>query len=482
MGDVTGFMKYERKDFGKQAVAERLRHWDEFVQPLAEEALKIQGARCMDCGIPFCQSACPVGNIIPDWNDLVFRGRWEEAFLRLRRTNNFPEFTGRLCPAPCENSCVLGINKSPVTIENIEAAIIEKAYKEGWVKAQAPQKRTGKKVAVVGSGPAGLACADDLNKAGHAVTIFEKNEYPGGLLRFGIPDFKLGKKVVERCLKRMEEEGVTFKTNVNAGVDIRAKELRKRFSAVVLCGGAEQPRDLSVEGRELKGVYFAMDYLTQQNRVNAGKKVSPKERIMAKGKNVVVLGGGDTGSDCMGTANRQGAKSVKQFELLPRPPKERAKENPWPQWAVIERTSTSHEEGAERDYRIMTKKFSGKNGVLKKLHAARLEFGPKDPMTGRSEMREIPGSAFEVDADLVFLAMGFLGPVKNGLLEDFGVELDSRGNVKADQDKMTSIPGVFTAGDMTRGQSLVVWAIHEGRAAAAGVHNYFMTANVSNLK
>lgn len=474
MGDVTGFMKYERKDFGKQAVDERLKHWDEFVRPLAEEALRIQGARCMDCGIPFCQSACPVANIIPDWNDLVFRGRWEEAFLRLRRTNNFPEFTGRLCPAPCENSCVLGINQSPVTIKNIEVSIIEKAYKEGWVKGQAPKKRTGKKVAVVGSGPAGLACADELNKAGHAVTVFEKNECPGGVLRFGIPDFKLGKKVVERCLKRMEEEGVTFKTKVNAGVDIRAKELQKKFSAVVLCGGAERPRDLPVEGRELKGIYFAMDYLTQQNRVNAGKKISPKERITAKGKNVVVLGGGDTGSDCVGTANRQGAKSVKQFELLPRPPKERAKDNPWPQWALIERTSTSHEEGAQRDYCIMTKKFSGKNGVLKKLHAVRLEFGHKDTKTGRGEMREIPGSAFEVDADLVFLAMGFLGPVQNGLLEDFGVELDSRGNVKADQNKMTSIPGVFTAGDMTRGQSLVVWAIHEGRAAAKGVQNYLI--------
>ncbi len=478
MGDVTGFIKYNREDFHKESVVERLKHWKEFYEPMPETDLKNQGARCMDCGIPFCQEGCPIGNIIPDWNDLVFRDRWQEAIERLHKTNNFPEFTGRICPAPCENSCVLGINAPPVTIKNIEVSIIERAYKEGWVKPEPPKKRTGKTVAVVGSGPAGLACADQLNKAGHKVTVFEKSEYLGGLLRLGIPDFKLEKWIVERRLKRMEAEGVKFKTKTNVGVDIKAAELREKFDAVVLCGGAESPRDLSVEGRNLKGVHFAMDFLSQQNRINAGQKVPAKERISAEGKNVVVLGGGDTGSDCIGTANRQGALIVTNFELLPRPPKERSTDNPWPQWAFIERSSTSHDEGVQRDYAIMTKKLSGEKGQVKKLHAVRLEFGPKDPATGRSQMKEVPGSEFEVKCDLLLLAMGFLGPVKNGLLEDFGVELDQRSNVKADKNKMTSVPGVFTAGDMTRGQSLVVWAIAEGRAAARGVHSYLSTAPI----
>ncbi len=481
MGDVTGFMKYPREDFPKEPAAQRLKHWKEFTNSMTEEELRRQGARCMDCGIPFCQGGCPIGNIIPDWNDLVFRGRWQEAAERLHKTNNFPEFTGRVCPAPCENSCVLGINNPPVTIKNIEVSIVERAYREGWMKPVPPKIRTGKNVAVVGSGPSGLACADQLNKAGHTVTVYEKNESLGGLLRLGIPDFKLEKRVIDRRLKRMEEEGVKFKTRVNVGVDIAVKELMDKYGAIVLCGGAESPRDLPVEGGDLKGVYFAMEYLTQQNRVNAGQKVDPKTRISAEGKNVVVLGGGDTGSDCVGTANRQGAKSVTQFELLPRPPKERAANNPWPQWALIERTSSSHEEGVVRDYCIQTQRFSGKDGVLKKLHAVRLEFGAKDPKTGQSSMKEIPGTEFTMDADLVFLALGFLGPVKTGLLKDFGVELDGRGNVKADKNKMTSVPGVFTAGDMTRGQSLVVWAIHEGRAAAQGVHNYLM-ATTSNLR
>ncbi len=472
MGDVTGFMKHNRKDFDKQPVAERLGHWKEFTLKMSEEDLRTQGARCMDCGVPFCQSGCPIGNVIPDWNDLVFRGRWQEAVERLLKTNNFPEFTGRVCPAPCENACVLGINKPAVTIKNIELSIIERAYEEGWVKPAPIKIRTGRRIAVVGSGPAGLACADQLNKAGHAVTVYEKNEVMGGILALGIPDFKLEKWVVERRLKRMAEEGVAFKTKVNVGVDVSAQELQKKYDAVVLCGGTEQPRDLPVEGRNLKGVHFAMEYLIQQNRVNAGARIDPDLRITARGKNVVVLGGGDTGSDCVGTANRQGAKSVQQFELLPRPPKERAPDNPWPQWALIERTSTSHDEGVKRDYCVMTKRLSGENGVLRKLHAARLEFGPKDPKTGQRPMKEIPDSGFEVEADLVFLALGFLGPVQSGLLEDFGVELNERGNVKADKNKMTSVPGVFTAGDMTRGQSLVVWAIHEGRAAAHGVHNY----------
>src|SRR3989338_3634011 len=481
MGDVTGFMKYSREDFPKEPAAQRLKHWKEFTNSMTEEELRRQGARCMDCGIPFCQGGCPIGNIIPDWNDLVFRGRFPEAVERLHKTNNFPEFTGRVCPAPCENACVLGINKPAVTIKNIELSIIERAYEEGWVKPAFIKIRTGRRIAVVGSGPAGLACADQLNKAGHTVTVYEKNESLGGLLRLGIPDFKLEKRVIDRRLKRMEEEGVKFKTRVNVGADIGAKELTDKYDAVVLCGGAESPRDLSVEGRNLKGVYFAMEYLVQQNRVNAGRMVDSKSRITAEGKNVIVLGGGDTGSDCVGTANRHGAKSVKQFELLACPPKERAVHNHWPQWALIERTSSSHEEGVARDYGIMTKRLSGEGGILKKLHAARLEFGAQDSKTGQSPMKEVPGSEFTVDADLVFLALGFLGSVRGGLLADFGVELDARGNVKTGKNKMTSVEGVFTAGDMTRGQSLVVWAIHEGRAAARGVHDYLM-ATTSSLR
>jgi glutamate synthase (NADPH/NADH) small chain len=477
MGDVTGFMKHDRQDFDKQPVKERVKHWGEFYKEMPEETLKSQGARCMDCGIPFCQEGCPINNIIPDWNDLIYRDRWKDAIERLHKTNNFPEFTGRICPAPCENACVLGITDPPVTIKNIEVSIVERAYKEGWIKPQSPKMRFGKMVAVVGSGPAGLACADQLNKAGYTVTVYEKNEVLGGLLSLGIPDFKLEKNVVERRLRLMVQEGVKFKTKVNVGVDVSANELREKYDALVLCGGAEHPRDLSVEGRDLKGVHFAMEFLTEQNRVNLGQKFDPKERILATDKNVIVLGGGDTGSDCVGTSNRQGAASIKQFELLPQPPKERDPGNPWPQWAFIERTSTSHEEGVERDYCIMTKSFSGEGGILKKLHAVRLEFGDPDPETGRRSMSEIPGSEFEIKADLVLLAMGFLGPQKNGLLGELGVELTDRGNVKADAHKMTSTPGVFTAGDMTRGQSLVVWAIQEGRKAAEGVHRFLMAAS-----
>lgn len=474
MGDITGFMKYTRKDFDKQAIEERVKHWHEFYKEMPEEELRKQGARCMDCGVPFCQSGCPIGNIIPDWNDLVYRNEWKAAIERLHKTNNFPEFTGRICPAPCENSCVLAINQPAVTIKNIEVSIVERAYKEGWIKPQPPKIRTGKRAAVIGSGPAGLACADQLNKMGHTVTVYEKNEVLGGLLTLGIPDFKLEKSVVERRLKRMAEEGVKFKTKVHVGVDISAKELKEKHDAVVLCGGAENPRDLNVPGRELEGTCFAMPYLTQQNRIGLGQRVDPKERISAKGKKVIVIGGGDTGSDCIGTANRQGAARVINYEIMPRPPKERANDNPWPNWALVERKSTSHEEGVLRDYAIMTKKLSGENGKLKKLHGVRLELGPKDPMTGRVSMKEVPGSEFEVEADLILLAMGFLGPVKRGMLEELGVELDERGNVKADRNKMTSVPGIFTAGDMTRGQSLVVWAIHEGRSAAQGVHQYLM--------
>ncbi len=467
-------MKYDRKEFKKEPVEERLKHWKEFSVLLPEEELKKQGGRCMDCGVPFCQSGCPIGNIIPDWNDLVFNDRWQEAIERLHKTNNFPEFTGRICPAPCENACVLAINQPAVTIKNIEVAIIDKAYEHGWVKPHPPKHRTGKKVAVVGSGPAGLACADELNKMGHKVTVYEKNEVIGGLLTLGIPDFKLEKWIVERRVKRMHQEGVELKTGAHVGVNISAKELRKKYDALVLCGGAEDWRDLPIPGRELEGIYQAMIFLPQQNRRNLGQPVDPKASITAQAKRVVILGGGDTGSDCLGTSNRQGAVWVKQFELLPQPPKDRSFDNPWPQWAFVQRKSSSHEEGVEQDYSILTKKFSGENGKLKKLHAVRLEFGPQDPVTGRSAMKEIPGSEFEVECDLVLLAMGFLGPVKKGMLEELGVELDARGNVKQDKNKMTGVPGVFVAGDMARGQSLVVWAIAEGRAAAEGIHQYLL--------
>jgi glutamate synthase (NADPH) small chain len=469
MADVKGFIKYQRKDFDKQPVERRLQHWKEFTEPMEEGELRNQGARCMDCGVPFCQSGCPIANIIPDWNELVHRDQWKEAIERLHKTNNFPEFTGRVCPAPCENSCVLGINEPPVTIKNIEVSIIERAYQENWIQPQIPRRRTDKKVAVIGSGPAGLACADQLNKMGHHVTVYEKNEVLGGLLTLGIPEFKMEKWVVERRLKRMAEEGVKFKTGVHVGVSLSVEDVKNKFDAVVLCGGAECPRDLPVPGRELGGVHFAMEFLAQQNRVCLGQKIDPREKISAQGKRVVVLGGGDTGSDCIGTSNRQGAISVLNFELMPRPPKERAMDNPWPNWALIERKSSSHEEGVEWEYSVMTKMLKGEGGVIRSLVAARLEFGDKDPVSGRRAMKEISGSEFEVPCDLLLLALGFLGPVKNGLLENFGVELDSRGNVKTDENRMTNIEGVFAAGDMRRGQSLVVWAIDEGRRAAETV-------------
>ncbi|MBF0569251.1 MAG: glutamate synthase subunit beta [Candidatus Omnitrophica bacterium] len=475
MGEVKGFLKHKRQEYQKAPVDERVKHWNEFTVLPDEKEMKTQGARCMDCGVPFCQWGCPIGNIIPSWNDLVYKGQWKDAIERLHKTNNFPEFTGRVCPAPCENSCTLTINAPAVTIKNIELSIIEHAYDQGLIKAEPPKSRSGMKVAVIGSGPAGLACADQLNKKGHKVTVYEKNAYIGGLLTLGIPNFKLEKSVVERRINRMRDEGVDFKTGKNVGVDVDPQELRKQFDALVLCGGAEQPRDLPVPGREFKGIYFAMQFLSQQTTKLLGGKIDSKEAIDAKGKRVVVLGGGDTGSDCVGTSNRQGAILVKQFELLSKPRQERAGDNPWPQWATILRTSTSHEEGCERDYSILTKKFTGDDkGNVKKLHAVRVDWSQKDPTTGRSVMKEIAGSEFEVECDLVFLAMGFLGPVKSGLVDKLGVELDQRGNVKADSSKMTSVPGVFTAGDMTRGQSLVVWAIQEGRAAAEGVHQYFV--------
>ncbi|MBF0619816.1 MAG: glutamate synthase subunit beta [Candidatus Omnitrophica bacterium] len=471
MGEPKGFLKHSRQEYSKAPVGERLKHWNEFITLPDDPALAQQGARCMDCGVPFCQWGCPIGNIIPAWNDLVYKGQWKDAFDRLQKTNNFPEFTGRVCPAPCENSCTLAVNNPAVTIKNIELAVIEHAYENGFIKSEAPKSRTGFKVAVIGSGPAGLACADQLNRKGHKVTVYEKNEFVGGLLTLGIPNFKLEKSVVERRVKRMENEGIVFKTGVNVGVDVDPAELRQKYDAIVLCGGAEHPRDVAIPGRELKGVHFAMEFLSQQTRKLLGEKIDPKQMIDAKGKKVVVLGGGDTGSDCVGTSNRQGAVSIQQFELLPKPPEARDANNPWPNWAFILRTSTSHEEGCTRDYNILTKSFSGANGQLKKLHAVRVDWSGKGP-DGRPAMKEVPGSEFEVECELVFLALGFLGPVKQGLLEKLGVELDARGNVKAGANKMTSVPGVFTAGDMTRGQSLVVWAIYEGRAAAEGVQAF----------
>jgi len=472
MGDIQGFMKYDRLDLDKEPADIRVKHWKEFVLPPPQEQLRTQGARCMDCGVPFCHWACPVGNLIPEWNDLVFRNEWQEALARLRATNNFPEFTGRVCPAPCEDACVLAINKPAVTIKNIERVIIEEGYRRGWLRPRPPLSRTGRKVAVIGSGPAGLACADQLNRAGHEVAVFEKNEDIGGLLTFGIPDFKLEKQIVQRRVRLMEAEGIVFKTGAHVGKDISSGYIRKEFDAMVLAGGAEQCRDLNVPGREMKGIYQAMQYLPQQNRVNKGQSFSRQERIDAAGKHVIVLGGGDTGSDCVGTANRQGAKSIKQFEILGCPPQERPTDNPWPQWARIYRPSTSHEEGVEQHYGMLTKSLSGRDGCVKELHGVRLEYGAVDPKTGRPVCAEIPGSGFNMPCDLLILAMGFLGPVKKDMLQELDVELDARGNVKTDEHYMTSMPGVFAAGDMRRGQSLVVWAINEGRSAAQGVHNW----------
>ena len=466
-------MEWARQTPSRQDPAQRTRHWLEFYTDWTEGEARAQGGRCMSCAVPFCMGACPLGNIIPDFNDLVYRGRWREALDELHATNNFPEFTGRICPAPCEGSCVLNINNDPVTIEYIEKAIADRGWEEGWIVAEPPKVRTGRSVAVVGSGPAGLAAAMQLNRAGHAVTVFERDEYAGGLLRLGIPEFKLEKTVVQRRVDQMEAEGVAFRTGVYVGTDVRADHLMADFNAICLTGGSTIARDLPIPGRELDGVHLAMEYLTQQNRVNAGQSFDRSERIVAEGKRVLVLGGGDTGSDCVGTAHRQGAEVVYQLELLPEPPEVRKDDNPWPQWPVILRTSSSHEEGAVRDYNILTKGFSGSNGVVRKMHAVRLAWGPPD-QTGRPSMNEIPGSDFDLDVDLVLLALGFLHPEKAGMLEQLGVELDGRGNVATSANKMTSVPGVFAAGDMARGQSLVVWALAEGREAARGIDEYLM--------
>ena len=472
MGKPTGFIEIHRKKQATRPVAERLKDWNEVYLPYPQEELQKQGARCMDCGIPFCHQGCPLGNLIPDWNDLVYRNRWEPAIERLHATNNFPEFTGRLCPAPCEGSCVLGINDDAVTIKSIEVAIVEKAFENGWVTPQPPVVRTGKKVAIVGSGPAGLAAAEQLNRAGHFVTVFEKSDRIGGLMRYGIPEFKMEKKILNRRLDLMEQEGVTFRPGVNVGVDVTLDQMKSQFGAVVLAGGAGWPRDLEVPGRQLNGIHFAMEYLTLSNKRVEGDAVRDSDFITAKGKRVVIIGGGDTGADCLGTVHRQGALSVHQFELLPRPPDTRAAENPWPLWPNVFRVSTAHEEGGERVYSVSTQRFSGDaEGRVKKLHGSKVELVRKD---GRMAFENVPGGEFEMDVDLVLLAMGFLGPERQGLLDNFGVKLTERGNVWRDANWMTSVPGVFTAGDMQRGQSLIVWAIAEGRSAARGVDLYLM--------
>ncbi len=480
MGKITGFLEHERLEEPHEPVEARKKHYREFYLRLADDAAGVQGARCMDCGIPFCMSGCPVNNIIPDWNDLVYRQNWKAAIDVLHSTNNFPEFTGRICPAPCEEACVLRINDDPVGIKSIEHAIIDKAWEEGWVKPQPAAHKTGKKVAIVGSGGAGLACAQQLARAGHDITVFEKADRIGGLLRYGIPDFKLEKAVIDRRLEQMRAEGVQFRTSTFVGTqrpgkgvindadrNITPQKLLAEFDAVVLAGGAEQPRDLPIPGRELDGVHFAMEFLPLQNKRVAGDRGIAD--LWASGKNVVIIGGGDTGSDCVGTSNRHGAKSVTQFELLPMPPD--VERNPaWPYWPTRLRTSSSHEEGASRDWSVATKAFLGENGKLRALKAVRLEWKDAKPS-------EIPGSAFEIPAELVLLAMGFVSPLQS-LLEEFGVQCDARGNAKAATDGAgayaTSVPKVFAAGDMRRGQSLVVWAIREGRQCARAVDEYLI--------
>jgi glutamate synthase (NADPH/NADH) small chain len=469
MGKVTGFLEIDRRDRRYAPASDRIRHYKEFVLPLSEETTKDQAARCMNCGIPYCHNGCPVNNQIPDWNDLVYHGNWEEASRNLHSTNNFPEFTGRVCPAPCEASCTLNLTDSPVTIKTIECSIVDRAWSEGWVQPELPSKKTGKKIAVIGSGPAGLAASQQLARAGHDVHLFEKNARAGGLLRYGIPDFKMEKHLIDRRVKQMEAEGVTFHYNVNVGIDLPHDELLDSYDAVILSGGAEKPRDLPIPGRELAGVHFAMDFLPQQNRRVGKEPLQTNAPILASGKHVVVIGGGDTGSDCIGTSVRQGALSVTQLEIMPKPPEKENKLLTWPDWPLKLRTSSSHEEGAERDFAVNTVEFTGENGAVKALTCVRVD----------GKFQAIPGTEFEIKADLVLLAMGFVAPLHEGLLQGLGVKLDNRGNVAADTiTYKSSSEKVFACGDMRRGQSLVVWAIREGRQTAHSVDKYLMGETV----
>jgi glutamate synthase (NADPH/NADH) small chain len=479
MGKITGFLEFERDDRDYQPIEERIKHWHEFVLPMPEKALREQAARCMNCGVPYCHgtnaitgapTGCPVNNQIPDWNDLVYSGNWEEAARNLHSTNNFPEVTGRVCPAPCEASCTLNIDDNPVTIKTVECEIADRAFAGGWIKPERYHAgKTGKKVAVVGSGPAGMACAQQLARAGHDVHLYERHAKPGGLMRYGIPDFKMEKGIIDVRIEQMRAEGVTFHCGVHVGVDLPVETLLEDYDAMALTGGSEQARDLPIPGRELKGIHFAMDFLPQQNRRVSGEDVGEVEPILAKDRHVVVIGGGDTGSDCIGTSIRQGARSVTNFEIMPKPPEHEDKPLTWPLWPLKLRTSSSHEEGVERDFAVLTTKFSGAGGQVKTLHCARAD----------AQFKPVPGTEFELEADLVLLAMGFVHPVHDGLIKALGVELDPRGNVKADTlAYQTSIPKVFAAGDMRRGQSLVVWAIREGRQCAHAIDKFLMGATV----
>ena len=471
MGKTTGFMEYSRELAPRRPVLERVNDWFEIYQDFPEDELRKQGARCMDCGVPFCQTGCPVSNLIPDWNDLVYRGRWKDAVRQLHATNNFPEFTGRICPAPCEASCVLAINQPAVTIKQNEKNIVERGFLEGWIPPQPPKLRSGKTVAIVGSGPAGLAAAQQLCRAGHAVTVYEKADRIGGLLRYGIPEFKLEKHIIDRRLEQMSAEGVKFVPNAEVGRNVAVEDLRREFDAIVLAGGSEHPRDLKIPGREFKGIHFAMEFLPQQNKRCLGDTIDPAIEILATGKRVVIIGGGDTGADCLGTCHRQKPLSVHQFEIMPKPPDERSPLTPWPQWPLQLRTEAAHEEGGIRDWSIATTKFTGDDsGNVRQIHAVKVGPAPK--------FEPIAGSEFTMDADLVLIAMGFLGPVRSGMIEQLDVQLDNRGNVATDQNYMSSIPGVFAAGDMRRGQSLVVWAISEGRKAASSVDAYLKQLSV----
>jgi glutamate synthase (NADPH/NADH) small chain len=474
MSNPKGFLKIERHDRDYLAPEERLRTWHEFAKPMPEGAIERQAERCMDCGIPFCHSGCPVNNLIPDWNDLVHRDEWQDAIERLHRTNNFPEVTGRICPAPCEAACTLNLTDNPVTIKSIECEIADNAWREDWIKPQPAERGTGRRIAIVGSGPAGLACAQQLARAGHAPTVFEKSDRIGGLLRYGIPDFKMEKHLIDRRIKQMEAEGVIFRCGMHVGVDVTVQRLLDDYDILVLAGGAELPRDLEVPGRELDGVHFAMDFLRQQNKRNAGDDeatAAPDGTLSAMGKNVVVIGGGDTGSDCIGTSNRQGARSVTQLEIMPEPPARENKALTWPNWPLKMRTSSSQEEGCDRDFSVLTTQVVGEDGKVTAIQCTRAEMVKGED--GRVAIQPVAGSEFEIKAELVLLAMGFLGPKKDGLVEQSGVELDPRGNVKATMtDYRTSVPRVFSCGDMRRGQSLVVWAIREGRECAAAVDAY----------